>query len=143
MVRVLIAYLVAVLVAYAAAAIAQTQSMLANLQDMGVDVTLGDRLAATGHDLLGMATLFLPMIAAGFALALPVAAGIIRMLPRWRPVGYALAGGVALLAIHLLLQQAFNITPISAARTALGLTVQALSGALGGWVFLQCLPDRE
>lgn len=143
MVRVLIAYLVAVLVAYAAAAIAQTQSMLANLQDMGADVTLGDRLAATGHDLLGMATLFLPMIAAGFALALPVAAGIIRMLPRWRPVGYALAGGVALLAIHLLLQQAFNITPISAARTALGLTVQALSGALGGWVFLQCLPDRE
>lgn len=143
MVRVLIAYLVAVLVAYAAAAVAQTQSMLANLQDMGVDVTLGDRLAATGHDLLGMATLFLPMIAAGFALALPVAAGIIRMLPRWRPVGYALAGGVALLAIHLLLQQAFNITPISAARTAPGLTVQALSGALGGWVFLQCLPDRE
>lgn len=143
MVRVLSAYLVAVLVAYAAAAVAQTQSMLANLQDMGVDVTLGDRLAATGHDLLGMATLFLPMIAAGFALALPVAAGIIRMLPRWRPVGYALAGGVALLAIHLLLQQAFNITPISAARTALGLTVQALSGALGGWVFLQCLPDRE
>ncbi len=143
MVRVLIAYVIGVLTAYAAAAVAQTQSMLANLQDMGVDVTLGDRLAATGHDLLGMATLFLPMIAAGFAIALPVAAGIIRVLPGWRPVGYALAGGVALLAIHLLLQQAFDITPISAARTALGLTVQALSGALGGWIFLQCLRDRE
>lgn len=143
MVRVLIAYVIGVLAAYAAAAVAQTQSMLANLQAMGVEVTLGDRLAATGHDLMGLSTLFLPMIAAGFAIALPVAAGIIRLLPRWRPVGYALAGGVALLAIHLLLQQAFNITPISAARTALGLTVQALCGAFGGWLFLQCLPDRE
>jgi hypothetical protein len=143
MVRVFVAYLAAVFVAYASAAIAQTQSMLAHLRDMGVSVTLADRFAATGHDLLGMAGLFLPMIAVAFAIALPVAAGVIRLLPRWRPLGYVLAGGIGLLAIHVLLQMAFNITPVSAARTTMGLTVQALCGALGGWVFLLLLPARR
>lgn len=140
MLRVLTAYLAAVLVAYAGAAIAHTQFVMARLDDMGVDVGAADRLEATLHDLAGMAPLFLPMVAVALAVAFLIAHAVIRRLPHWRPVGYALAGGLAVLTIHVVLYQAFSITPVAGARTTLGLTAQALCGALGGWVFLLCLP---
>ena len=140
MVRVLAAYVAAVLVTYASAAMAHTQSVMARLADMGVNVALSDRVGATLHDLIGMAPLYLPILAAGLAVAFPVASGVIRYVPRWRPLGYSLAGGFAVLVIHVVLYQTFSITPIAAARTTTGLTVQALCGALGGWVFRRCLP---
>jgi len=102
MLRGFAAYLAAVAVTYLAAVVHQTQSVVANLHDMGVDVSLGERLNATAHDLAGMATTFLPMIAVGLAIAFPVAWLVIRRLPRWRPVGYPLAGGLAVLGALLL-----------------------------------------
>ena len=140
MLRALDGYLAAVLAAYVAAAAAQTQSVMARLGDMDVDVGLGERLGGTAQDIAGMTTTYLPMIAIGFAIAFPVAAAVIRRVPRWRPVGYALAGGVAVLMIHVLLNWTLSITPVSAARSSLGLTVQALCGAFGGWVFLKTRP---
>jgi hypothetical protein len=135
MLRALLAYVAAVLVAYVLAAIAATQHVMARLADMGVAVTLGDRLGTTLHDLASMAPTYLPILAIAFAIALPVAAGVIRLAPRWRWLGYPLAGGVAVLAIHVTLNQLFDITPVAAARTVLGLTVQVLGGAVGGWLF--------
>jgi len=142
MLRVLAAFVAAVIVAYGLAAVAQTQHVMSRLTDMGMTVTAQDRLAATVHDLVGMAPLFLPMIAIGFAIAFGVAAGILRLAPRWRPVGYPLAGGAAVLAIHVILSLALDITPIAAARTTLGLTTQALAGALGGWAFAMLRRSR-
>lgn len=135
MLRALVAYVAAVLVAYVLAAIAATQHVMARLADMGVEVTLGDRLGTTLHDLASMAPTFLPILAIAFAIALPVAAGVIRLAPRWRSLGYPLAGAVAVLAIHVTLNQLFDITPVAAARTTLGLVFQALCGAVGGWLF--------
>lgn len=143
MVRTLAAYVAAVLVTYVTAAIAHTHSVMGNLTDMGVAVTAADRLQATLHDLQGMAPLYLPIIAVALAVAFPVAAAVIRFNPRWRPLGYSLAGGAAVLVVHVVLYQAFSITPIAAARTTGGLTIQALCGALGGWVFRMCLPSRR
>ncbi|MEQ8858141.1 MAG: hypothetical protein RIC56_05795 [Pseudomonadales bacterium] len=143
MIRVLSAYLAAVIVAYVGASIAQTQSVMARLADMGVPVSVGVRLEATAHDVVGLATSLLPLIAVGLAIALPVAALAIRVLPGWRPVGYVLAGGAALLAIHVALNLSLGIHPVAATRTTIGLTAQALCGGLGGWVFLQCLPERR
>ena len=140
--RILLAYLAAVAVTYVTAATAHTQSVMSRLADMDAPVTVGVRASATLHDLGGMATSFLPMIAVGLAIAFPVAAAAIRRLPRWRPVGYSVAGGVAVLVIHLTLSLMFQITPVAGARTTLGLTVQALCGGLGGWVFRICLPPR-
>ena len=139
MLRVLAAYVAAVLVTYAGAVIAHSQSVVANLHRMGVDESFGDRVGHTLHDLAGMTGLFLPIIAAALAVAFPVARLVMRLLPRWQPVGYAIAGGVALLGVHVILEQTFEVTPIAGARTTLGLTLQALSGVLGGWVFRLCL----
>jgi hypothetical protein len=142
MLRALAAFVAAVLAAYVCAAVAATQHVISRLNDMGVEVGIGDRLNATLHDLVGMASLYLPILAIAFVIAFPVAAVVIRMAPRWRPLGYPLAGGAAVLAIHLILNQVFGITPIAAARTTLGLTLQALCGAFGGWVFGVLLARR-
>ena len=143
MVRGFIAYLVAVVVAYVGAAVAHTQSVLWRLGDLGVPVTFADRVEATVHDLFGMAGTLLPLIALAMAIALPVATLAIRVLPSWRPVGYTLAGGVALLVLHIALELTLGVTPVAGARGTLGLTIQALCGGFGGWLFLQCLPARR
>jgi hypothetical protein len=143
MLRALAAFVAAVMVAYALAAFAQTHHVMSRLVDMGVDVTVGDRIRTALHDFVGMSPLYLPMIAIGCAIAFTVAAGVLRLAPRWRPLGYPLAGGAAVLAIHVILNQLFDITPIAAARTTLGLTVQALCGAVGGWLFGYLLRPRR
>ncbi len=142
MLRTLCAYLGAVITAYATATIAHTQWVLWSLSRMGAPVGLDDRLAATGHDLVGMATSYLPIIAVGLAIAFPVAGLLARSLPRLRWLAYPLGGGVALLAIHVILYQLLAVTPIASARTMLGLTVQALCGVLGGWVFREGMRRR-
>jgi len=138
MLRVISAYLLAVLVTYVSAAVLATQSVMARLADMGVVVPLADRLKTTGLDLLGMAPMYVPIIAVAFLVALPVAALVGKFRPDWRWFGYPLAGGTAILVVHLALELAFSISPVAATRTALGLTGQALCGVLGGWVFLRC-----
>jgi len=140
MLRIIGAFLLAVLVTYLAAAVAATQSVMSSLADMGVAVPLVDRLVTTGQDLVGMATSFLPIIAVALGIAYPVAALVLRWRPDWRWFGYPLAGGVAILGVHVALELAFGITPVAAARSTLGLTLQALCGALGGWVFLRACP---
>lgn len=140
MIRMVLAFLVSVLVTYGCAVIAHTQTVMSNLAQLGAPVTVGDRLSATGHDLLGMAGSLLPMVAVALAIAFPVAAWIIRRWPWWRAVGYSLAGGVAVLMIHVLLYQAFGVTGVAGARGTAGLTLQALCGAFGGLVFRQLLP---
>lgn len=142
MLRALGAYLLAVVVTYVCAAVAATQSVISRLADMGVDVGFALRLQTTMQDTAGMIP-YLLLIAVAFAIAFPVAALVSRFLPRWRSLGYPLAGGVAILALHFILNQALNITPVAAARTTVGLAVQALAGVLGGYLCLRMLPRKE
>jgi len=142
MLRALGAYVLAVLVTYGIAAVAATQSVMSRLADMGVEVSFPVRLQTTLQDLVGMSGLYLPIIAVALAVAFPVAALVSRYLPGWRSLGYPLAGGVAILAIHFILNESFNITPIAAARTTLGLAIQAMAGVLGGYLCLRLLPAK-
>jgi len=64
------------------------------------------------------------------------AALLCRWLARWRLPLYAVAGGAALITIHLILHLAFGLTPIAIARTAGGLLLQGLAGATGGVCYL-------
>lgn len=137
MIRRLGAFLLAALIAYALAAIAATQSVLGRLAEMGIEVNLAQRLGATGHDLLGMASSYLPIIAIGLGIAFTAAALLARWLETWRAVLYPLAGFAAIVAANLILHASFGITPIAAARTLPGLLVQGLAGAVGGLVFVR------
>jgi hypothetical protein len=135
MIRKLGAYLLAIIVAYLLAAVTATQSVIARLGEIGIEVGLRERLGMTLHDIAGMAGMFLPMIAAGLLAAFLVTALLCRWLGK-RPVAlYVLAGAVALIAIHLSLKLAFGVTPIAVARTMGGLFIQGLAGAAGGWFY--------
>ena len=123
-------YLAAVVVAYVLASIASTQSVLANLTEMGVSIDLSTRFAAIGHDLLGLLTIYLPIIALAFLIAWPVTALIVRWLPRLRTAGYVLAGFAAIIAAHLILKQLVEIT--GSLWLSAGLSFATL---LGLWVF--------
>ena len=135
MIRKLAAYLLAIIVAYLLASITATQSVIARLAEMGVDVNFSERLSMTLHDIGGLAGMFLPMIAAGFLAAFMLTALLCRWLGR-RPVAlYVLAGAIALITIHLTLNLAFQITPVAIARTTGGLLIQGVAGAVGAYFY--------
>ncbi len=136
-------YLGAVLTAYVLASIASTQSVLNNLTEMGVTIELNTRFEAIGHDLLGLMSIYLPIIALAFLIAWPVTALIVKWKPGLRTLGYVLAGFVAIVAAHLVLKQLVDITGIAAARTTFGLVVQGLAGAAGGLIFVRLVPSRR
>ncbi len=136
-------YLGAVATAYILASIASTQSVLANLAEMGVSIELHTRFEAIGHDLLGLLSIYLPIIAVAFLIAWPVTALIVKWLPRLRTAGYVLGGFVAIVGAHLILKQLVDITGIAAARTTFGLVVQGLAGAAGGLMFVRLVPSRD
>ncbi|MCZ6640321.1 MAG: hypothetical protein O7F71_01985 [Gammaproteobacteria bacterium] len=136
-------YLGAVVTAYILAAIASTQSVLAELTDMGVNIDVSTRFATIGHDLIGLLAIYLPIIAIAFIIAWPVTALIVKWLPRMRTIGYVLAGFAAIVGAHLVLKQLVDITGIAAARTTFGLIVQGLAGAAGGLIFVRLVPSRD
>ncbi len=128
-------WLVAALVAYLVASTLATQVILANVAALGPEVDFAVRLQATGHDLLGLAVSYLPLIALGFLLGLPIAAGLGKWLPAQRLWLYVSAGAVAIIAIHLLIKAVLGLSGIAATRGLLGLLSQGLAGACGGYLF--------
>lgn len=128
-------FLLAVFVTYVLAASAATQSVLARLQEMGIRITLDHRLAATGHDLIGMASSFLPLLALALLIAFLVTGLMYRWFNSWRVVLFAFAGAAAVILVHAGLKLVFDITPVAAARTIGGLVIQAAAGAIGGLVY--------
>ncbi len=129
-------YLSAVLVAYVLASVTSTQSVVSRLAGMGVTVSFADRAAMTLQDIGGMASMFLPMVAFAFLAAFLVTALLCRWWGKWRTPLYVLAGAVALVTIHLLLNISFQITPVAIARTWGGLLVQGLAGGIGGYTYV-------
>ncbi|MGH8035836.1 MAG: hypothetical protein ACREO9_11465, partial [Lysobacterales bacterium] len=109
--------------------------VIASLDSLGITVNWGDRLRMGLHDLAGMTGVFLPVIAAAFAIALPLVAWLSRRQSGWRTLLFTLAGAVALIAVHLSLEVTFDIIPIAGARSPLGLCAQGLAGAVGGYCF--------
>ena len=135
MIRRIVTFLGAVLATYIVAAVLASNSVVSNVIAMGLPVSLGKRFEVIGHDIMGMATSYLPLIAVGFLLAFLVAGLLARKRPGLRIAVYVLAGIVAVLCINVSLKMAFDITPIAAARTTVGLSMQAISGAVGGYLF--------
>lgn len=129
------AFVGAVLAAYIPAALVSTQMVLAEVAALGLPISAGVRASATLHDLIGMATTYLPLVALSLLLGFAAAAVVLRLLPHWRPFGYVFAGACAVLVLHLILYATFGMHPLPATRTEAGLIAQGAAGALGGYVF--------
>lgn len=137
MIRVLKAFFPAVILAYVLGCLLATQVVLGNLAAMGVEVSLATRLATSLHDLLGMASSYLLLILVAFLVAMPLAAGLVRVhaVPGARVFWFALAGFLALVALHLILRQVLGLWPVAATREWTGLLLQGLAGAGGGVLY--------
>ena len=97
--KIVLAYILAVVTAYVAAVLAYTQLNLANVVEMGLPVDMMDRVVAAGHDLIGMASLYLPIIAVALLLAFAFTAIVLRWVPQLRTLGYMLAGFVGIFVV--------------------------------------------
>ena len=129
------AFVLAAVLTHVVASALVTQHTLARVVEMGLDVPLEVRLSSTVHDILGMSSSYLPLIAIGLAVAFGITALITRVAPGMRTVLFTLAGAVALITVNVALEMAFQIVPVAAARTAGGLLAQGGAGALGGFLF--------
>jgi hypothetical protein len=139
----LLAFLTAVIATTLFGSLVQTQLALAALSGLGVEITVGERLAASGADLVGFAPMYAGIVALGFLLAFPVAALLTRCFPGLRHRLYALAGAVAILTALLLMRTLLGLSPVSSARGVGGMTLHTLAGAVGGLAFAaQRRPQR-
>lgn len=128
-------YLVAVLVTYVLGAAFVSQGNIAAVTSMGFDVTFGHRIDAVVHDVTHMYDIYLPLVAIGLLIGLPVAALIIRFLPDLRLVGYVSAGFVAMIALHMLAKMVLGVSGIAPTRELTGLVLQGVAGAAGGYAY--------
>ncbi len=137
MIKKTLSFLAAVVATYIFAAIMATQFALASITAMGLPISFVQRVAVTGHDLLGMTTTLFPLFAIGFLIAFLVTSLIISWFPQDRIPLYIVAGAIAVLAVHFSLKMAFDVTLVAAARMTGGLVTQAAAGAVGGYLFVR------
>ncbi len=142
MLRILIAFLAAVVAAYLLAAAMSTQVILHQVADLGLPVSLRVRLDATFEDLLAMAQTYLPMVAGSLIVAIPVSALVLKFVPLPRTLGYLIGGAAALWALHMILFAVFGIHALPATRSVAGMATQVLAGALGGYVYAKLSEKR-
>lgn len=141
-VRVVLAWLAAVIVAAILGAFVHTQFTLSSLASLGAPVTPAIRLQASLRDLLGFAPSFAAIMAVGYLLAFAATALLRRYWPLRREPIYALAGAVSVLTAMLAMLALFELHAIAITRSPAGLAALVACGGLGGWLF-GCLLARD
>ncbi len=139
--KAVLAFVVAVLVAYVLAVLMYTQLNLANVVEMGLTVSFADRLSAAVHDLGGMAALYLPIIAVALLIAFSFTRLVLNWVPQLRTLGYVLAGFTGIFVVEFALSSvvASGTHPLAVTRTTVGLLSQCVAGAVGGYAFVRML----
>lgn len=139
--RALLAFMASVAVAHVFSSVCQSVLVMAALQEVGAEFSFATRLRVIGHDLVGL--LFssdVPFgfcLLLGFAIALPLAAALVRLLRLPPAVLYPLAGAACVATILHLIQANFfyHMTFMEGTRGAFGYALQLVAGALGGAAF--------
>lgn len=134
--KIMAAWVLAVLATVLVGVVFQTQNVIARLNDIGANVSLTDRLSMTSYDIIHLGSLYGAFIAIAFLIAF-LSGGIVFHLAKFgRPFVYVVAGAVAMLIMLFAMKQVFFDTHlIAGARDALGISLQMLAGAIGGFVF--------
>lgn len=137
------AFLLSVLCAFTFASISHTQFVLNNLVAIGVDISLGTRLATTWGDLIGLAPGYGSVVLIGSLLGFTII-GLLRRFFKWSPLfAYSIGGALSFAAMQILMYPLLHITLIAGARGSLGFSFQCLAGIIGGLVFARLLGWAE
>jgi hypothetical protein len=139
----LAALLAAVAVTHVLMSLGHSLMVQAALADLGVDLSLPNRISGIGRDMLGLAPTLAPVIAGALLVAFAIAA---LLRPRvgllLRTLAFPLAGWAATLALLAGLRLAFGFSPLAGARTPSGFLLMSLGGLAGGLVFAFLLRRR-
>jgi len=133
-IRILVGWITAALTTSIIGSIFSTQSVIASLQSIDVEVPIATRLSMTVND-LGILPALGPITAICFIVGFSVAALCIRFIGGNRTVWHIVAGATALMATLLVMKAIFLITPIAGTRGVIGFLSFGLAGAVGGWVY--------
>ena len=128
-------FLVSVAVAYVLGAATSSWIIAGNVADLGLEVSFADRLTWIAHDQISMLPLYLPTVLLSLLIGFWVATLIIKRLPNLRTLGYVLAGGLAMFAMHQAVILYTDLHGLPATRTVAGMGLQVLAGMAGGYVF--------
>jgi hypothetical protein len=143
-VRHAIAFLACLAATYAIAAISQSLLIMAALERAGAAFDLATRLRVIGHDLIGLTFYSVVKVSygislfIGFAIALPIAALLVKHRARApRALIFAVAGAAVVALILLIIQLNFyyNMTLLEGTRGPLGYALQLIAGASGGLTY--------
>ncbi len=140
MARRVTAFILAFVTTYVLATVAIAQANLGYLSGLGRDIGFAERLGYIGHDVVGMAGMFAPIVLVTLLVAYAVVALIASRAPALRLAGYVIGGFTGMVAVYLVLQAVFGMNAVWATASAFGLTVQGLAGAVGGYVFARVNP---
>ena len=135
MTRRILAFIVAVAVAYLASVVLSAQVALGEVASYGLSASFTQRVETSFLDLVGMLRMYLPLVAVSFLVAMPVSAVALKWVPVPRWLGYVIGGALGLWALHMIMFAVFGIHAIPATRFTSGMASQALAGALAGYLF--------
>ena len=114
----------------------QTQNVISKLNAVGAEVSLGDRLSMTAYDIFHLGSLYGIFISVALAIAFLIGERVIHFAKANRTLVYAAAGAVAIWVLLFTMKtQFFDTHIIAGARDAIGISLQMLAGAVGGFVF--------
>ena len=142
--RIALAYLAAAAATYVASSIFYTQQILAKQAEIGAVYTASQQAATYFANLTGLGLLG-AMFAIGLAIAFVIAAILKRVLKPLAPIAYPLAGAAAVWTVIYLIETVMapgGVGAIGGARGVSGMALQALAGAIGGFVFAALLPRK-
>ncbi len=140
--RLAVAFPVAVAATFVATSVVHTEFVLAGLASIGAPAPLDLNLATVVGDVAGLAPALAPVVAIALALGFVVAAGLKRVLKPLAGIAYPLAGFAAMATALYAMKLSYHTTPLAGARSDAGYVLICLAGALGGYAFAACLPKQ-
>ena len=132
--RILPSFLVAWLLTFTLASLFHSQYVVNQLVDVGVVVSLSDRINLTLDDWLGLLPTYGAIIAIALAIAFFVVLLLAKKFKKYSMVLFVASGITAFAVVLVAIESIMNIHIIAGAR-GWGFYLQLLAGALGGLLF--------
>ncbi|MEG3759854.1 hypothetical protein V5096_18095 [Pseudoalteromonas carrageenovora] len=132
--RILPIFLVSWLLTFTLASLFHSQYVVNQLVNVGVVVSLSDRINLSLDDWLGLLPTYGAIIAIALAIAFLVSAKLTKNIKQFNMALFIVAGITALAVVLIAIESIMNIHIIAGAR-GWGFYMQLLAGAVGGYTF--------
>ncbi|WP_024612744.1 hypothetical protein [Pseudoalteromonas sp. TB64] len=132
--RILPSFLVSWLLTFSLASLFHSQYVVNQLVNVGVVVSLSDRINLTLDDWVGLLPIYGAIIAVALAIAFLVTVQLNKKVQKYSSLLFVFAGIVAFAIVLIAIESIMNIHIIAGAR-GWGFYAQLLAGAMGGFVF--------